>query len=181
MPAPVRHAALGAIAMLLSGCATLFPETCEQFEENRKTANYNTEYKFENARLDNAKPLGRNEMATAPRYQMRLDSENVRPCSHAKIKKQLTLVRRDNADLIFEETREFFTAGGKRIAQRTETLTTLDKSGRYTATVPLPIPKNAPAGKYHLTSILTVKTKHNPKPIVLARSTATFTVTAPKK
>ncbi len=178
-----RCALLAVIAIVLSGCASLFPESCEQFEERRKTTNYATEYSFESSKLnDDARALGKNELAVVPRYQMTLTSDSIPPCSHVKIKKELVLVRRDNVDVVFEEKREFFAEDGTRIAVKSEVLTKqLDKSGRYAAVVPLPIPTNAPPGKYRLTSTLTLKTKNNAKALVLGHSTAVFQVTAAKK
>ncbi len=178
-----RSALFVAAALLLGGCASLFPESCEQFEEHRKQTNYATDYTFESSKVDgDTKTLGKNDLAVAPHYQMTLGSDSVSPCTHVKIKKELVLVRRDNPNLIFEETREFFAADGTRIAVKNEVLTgQLDKSGRYAATVPLPIPKNAPPGKYRLTSTLTLKTKGSTKSSVLARTAAVFQVTAGKK
>ena len=178
-----RPALLVATALLLGGCASLFPESCEQFEEHRKQTNYATDYTFERSKVDSdAKVLGKNDLAAAPRYEMTLDRDSVAPCTHVKMKKQLVLVRRENPNLIFEETREFFAADGARIAVKSEVLTRqLDKSGRYAATVPLPIPKNAPPGKYRLTSTLTLKTKGSAKSSVIARTAAVFQVTAGKK
>jgi hypothetical protein len=177
-----RSALLALFALLSSGCAALVPETCEQFEERRKQTNYATEYAFEGTNVSsNSRALAKNELAAAPLYQMKLDTDNTRPCSHVKIRKEIALIRRDNTDLIFEETREFFTENGTRIAQKKEVLTgQLNKSGHYSAVVPLPIPRNAPPGKYRLTSTLMLRTRNDPKPKMLARTTASFQVTAAK-
>jgi hypothetical protein len=176
-----RLAVLIGLTLVVQGCASLRQESCEQFEERRKQTNYATQYTFEGTKVSaEAKPLGKNDLAVAPRYEMTLDNDHPRPCSHVKLRKELTLMRRDNADLIFEETREFFTNDGKRIAEKKEVLTgQLDRSGRYSAFVPLPIPKNAPAGKYRVVSTLVLKTKGSTKTQLLGRTAAVLEVTPP--
>ncbi len=178
-----RPALFVGVTILLTGCATLFPESCEQFEERRKQSNYATEYRLDggNNQTADVKSLGKGEMAAARTYQLRLDTERARPCSHVKIQKELVLIRRDNPSVILEETREFFAENGARIAVKSEVLTDqLRQSGRYTASVPLPIPKTAPAGKYRLTSTLTLKMKGSTKVVTLAKAAASFQV-APLK
>jgi hypothetical protein len=174
------------IAVFLSGCTTIsdmFADSCEQFEQRRKQTNYATDYQLESAKLPaNVKPLAKNDMAAARSYQLSLNTERPRPCSYVKINKELVLVRRDNPGVIFEETREFFAADGTRIAVKTETLTEqLRQSGRYAASVPLPIPKNTPSGKYRLVSTLTLKFRGAAKPVALATAAASFEVMASKK
>lgn len=174
-----RSALLVSGAVLFTSCATLFPESCEQFEERRKQTNYATEYRLESSvnRTADVKALGKGELAAARAYKLRLDTERPRPCSHLKIQKEFILVRRDNLGLTFEETREFFAENGTRIAVKNEVLTDqLRQSGRYIASVPLPIPKNSPPGKYRLTSTLTLKMKGSTKAITLAKAAATFQV-----
>ncbi len=173
-----RYALIAAVTTLLNGCATFFPESCEQFEERRKKTNYATEYHRDSKKeIADLKPLGKGEMAVVLNYQMRLDTERARPCSHVSIQKELTLVRRSNSGIIIEETREFFAEDGTRIAVKNEVLTTqLNQTGRYTASVPLPIPKSAPAGKYRLTSTLTLKTKGATKATTLAKTAVNFEV-----
>ena len=178
-----RPALLVGIAVLLTSCATLFPESCEQFEERRKQTNYATEYRLDSSSNQTAdvKALGKGELAAARTYRLRLDTERARPCSHVKIQKELVLVRRDNLGMTFEETREFFAENGTRIAVKNEVLTDqLRQSGRYLASVPLPIPKTSPPGKYRLTSTLTLKIKGSTKTVTLAKATASFQVTPAK-
>ncbi len=180
-----QPALLAAISMLIAGCASLFPESCEQFDESRKTTNYATEYRLENRKMTgDIKPLGKGEVANVLGYTMQLDTERARPCSHLKINKEITLLRRDSPGIVFEETREFFAQDGTRIAVKNEVLTEqLKKSGRYASSVPLPIPKNAPPGKYRLTSTLTLKQKVKGvvKTVTLAKAATSFEVVEPKK
>lgn len=166
-------AVLIALALLLGGCASLAPQSCEQFENARKKADYATEYRRNEK--EKVAPLRKGPAAMATQYQLRLDAERVRPCSHVTIHKTLALARRDDAGVMLEETREFFAEDGSRIAVKQENLTTqLRQGGHYSASVQLPIPKNAPAGAYHLISTLTLKVKGETH--VLAKTGASFEV-----
>jgi hypothetical protein len=164
-----------AAALALGGCVTLPRESCEQFESARKSTNYATEYNRDARQA--LKPL-RAGTAMAVDYRLQLDRARVAPCSHVMIRKELTLLRRDEAGAVLEETREFFAEDGTRIAVKQENLTgQLRESGRYTASVPLPIPKKAPSGAYYLVSTLTLKPKTGAAQ-VLAKTAASFEVVA---
>jgi len=168
-------AALIAAALLLGGCASLVPQSCEQFESARKKADYATEYRRNEK--EKVAPLRKGPVAMATQYQLRLDTERVRPCSYVTIHKTLALARRDDAGAVLEETREFFAEDGSRIAVKQENLTSqLKQGGHYNASVQLPIPKNAPAGAYHLISTLTLKIRGESH--VLAKTGASFEVIA---
>ncbi len=179
----LRYTLLLSLAIAAGGCAMLSPETCEQFDARRKQINYATEYRIENKGVPpDIQSLGKHEQAAARTYQLHLDGDRVRPCTHLKINKELVLIRRDNPKLILEETREFFADNGKRIAVKNEVLTDqLIQNGRYTASIQLPIPKEAPPGKYRIVSTLTLKLKGSNKATPLAKSSVSFEVTAPKK
>ena len=170
--------AIASVVVLLSGCTTFGPPpSCEQFDAQSKKTNYATQY---NLKGNDTTSLQKNELAKTATYEITLDSEKVWPCSHVAIKKDLTLARSDNKNLIFEETREFFAANGARIVAKNETLTEqLKKSGRYQATILLPIPKGAPPGKYRIVSTLNVKTPGKAA-TVIGKSSATFEVLAVK-
>jgi len=175
-----RLTVLAAMTALLAACATLVPERCEQFETGRNETNTNTRYTIEAAALgDYSRTLGNEDMAIVPRYRLKLDTASAQPCSHINIRKELVLLRRDNPDLVFEESREFFAEDGTRIAVKNEALTAqLGRSGRYAAVVPLPIPRNAPLGKYRIASTLTIRTRDNKRTQTLARSQVMFRVVA---
>jgi hypothetical protein len=180
--APPRHRLLIVViaTMLSGGCSTFAPSSdCKQFDEQRKQARYSTEYRFKHG--EESKPFGHQEFAVVALYQIKISPQHARHCSHITIDKELALVRRDHADIVLEETREIFSSTGARIATKTEVLSQqLRKSGRYIASIPLPIPRNAPAGKYNVVSRLTVR-MGNGKPVMIARADADFEVAASKK
>jgi hypothetical protein len=163
------------IAILLGGCA-LFrpPTTCDQFDATRKKTNYATEYRRDgNASV---KPLNRGQ-AIAVEYDVQVGTSRARPCSHVTIRKELTLARRADIAFTIEEAWEFYAEDGTRITIKQENLTNqLRQSGRYTASVPLPIPRSAPPGKYYLVSTLTAKSKAGSE--TLAKTSTSFDVDA---
>jgi hypothetical protein len=166
------------IAALSSGCAMFAPSSdCKQFDEQRRQMRYSTEYRFE--RDEEPKPFGNQEFAVVTLYQLKISPQRARYCSHITIDKELALVRRENTDIVFEETREIFSGTGARIATKTEVVQ-LRKNGRYAASVPLPIPRNAPAGKYNVVSRLMVR-MGNGKSVMIARADADFEVAPSKK
>jgi hypothetical protein len=174
-----------AVALLGSGCATLFPPDCAKFEEARKQTDYATQYQFSESKSKKLekdfKPLAKNASAAAPLYRLEPGDKKVRTCTHLGLRKELYLQRRPNTGLVLEETREFYSENGTLIASKTENLgNQLDRSGYYSATVPLPIPESAPVGKYRIVSRLLLKSKDGKQKTLLARTSTNFDVIARK-
>jgi len=168
------------LAALLGGCAAIRQQqaqNCDQFDAKRKQTNYATEYRFgSNAGV---KPLSRGQ-AIAVEYELSVDTQRARPCTHVTIKKELTLARRADIAFTIEESWEFYTEDGTRITVKQENLTNqLKQSGRYTASVPLPIPRGAPPGKYYLVSTLIAKSKAGAE--TLAKTSTSFDVITQSK
>jgi hypothetical protein len=146
---------------LLGGCATVpLPlETCEQFERNRRSTNYETVYAYAEAESRRAATsfarAPRGELATARWYTLRTNRDAIRTCDHLYLIKDLYLQRTADGSVTLHEQREFYTAKGDLIATKREDVTSqLKSTGFYTASVPLPIPQNAPAGRYRVVSRL---------------------------
>ena len=77
----------------------------------------------------------------------------------------------------FEEIREFYAGDGTLIATKREIMSKqLSASGYYVATVPLPIPRLAPMGKYTVVSKLMVRTAGDRQGTLLAKASAGFRV-----
>lgn len=161
------------VTTLLGGCAALRPQTCEQFDAKRKQTNYATEYRRDNS--VGVKPISKGT-ALAVEYELRADTSQARPCSHVMIRKDLTLARRDDGSGTIEETWEFYAEDGTRITIKNENLTNqLRQSGRYIASVPLPIPRGAPPGKYYVISTLVARAR-GADAHVLAKTSTNFEV-----
>lgn len=168
-----------AAAVLLSGCATWAPDKCEQFERARRSTDYDTAYVYSRTETQRAdQTLARRPLrgdAVARWYTLRLNRSTAHPCEHLYLIKDLYLQRSPEA-MTIEEEREFYTAQGQLIATKRENVTgQLPKTGYYTASVPLPIPRGAPAGTYRVVSRL-IATPRKGGARTLATTTAAFRV-----
>ncbi|MDO8597287.1 MAG: hypothetical protein Q7R45_11770 [Sulfuricaulis sp.] len=169
------------LSLLASGCATIHEETCEQFEENRKDTDYSTQYQFSESDSETAaknfKPLPRGANAVVRLYRIHLDPPKVKPCRHLTIRKEIYLQQSARLNRTLEEVREIYTSDGALIATKTESVgDRLRTSGYYTGETLLPIPENAPLGKYRIVSKLVLKTKKKSQAIVLTKTSASFQV-----
>lgn len=169
------------LSLLASGCATIHEETCEQFEENRKDTDYSTQYQFSESDSETAarnfKPLPRGANAVVRLYRIHLDPPRVKPCRHLTIRKEIYLQQSARLNRTLEEVREIYTSDGTLIATKTESVgDRLRTSGYYTGETLLPIPENAPLGKYRIVSKLVLKTKKKSQAIVLTKTSASFQV-----
>ena len=168
-------------SLLTSGCATFRSETCEQFEANRKDADYGTKYQFSESDSDTAaknfKPLPRGANAVVRLYRVQLDPPKIKPCRHLTIRKEIYLQQSARQSRTLEEVREIYTSDGTLIATKTESVgDQLRTGGYYTGETLLPVPENAPLGKYRIVSKLVMKTKKKSQPSVLAKTSASFQV-----
>jgi len=172
---------LAGLSLLASGCATIREETCRQFEANRKDTDYSTQYQFSESDSETAarnfRPLPRGANAVVRLYRIHLDPPKVKPCRHLTIRKEIYLQQNARLNRTLEEVREIYTSDGALIATRTESAgDRLRASGYYTGETLLPIPENAPPGKYRIVSKLVLKTKKNSQAVVLAKTSASFQV-----
>jgi hypothetical protein len=174
----IRSALLLAGIALLGGCATVPPESCEQFEQARGATRYDTVYRYSEADTQLAAksfaPARRAELVAARWYTLRTNRAQIRGCDHLYLTKDLYLLRGDTA-LALHEQREFYTADGRLIATKREDVTNqLKSSGFYSASVPLPIPKEAPPGAYRIVTRLIAKFPEGDR--TLATTSAEFRV-----
>ena len=169
------------LSLIASGCATIHEDTCEQFEANRKDTDYSTQYEFSESDTETAaknfKPLPRGANVVVRLYRMHLDPPKVKPCRHLTIRKEIYLQQSVRLNRTLEEVREIYTADGALIATKTESVgDRLRTSGYYTGETMLPIPENAPLGKYRIVSKLVLKMNKKSKVIVLAKTSVSFQV-----
>ncbi len=95
-------------------------------------------------------------------------------CGTITLHKGLTFLR-GQGDLHVAEVRDFY-RGARLVAVHTARIgAQLPISGRYTSTVTLPIPGNAPLGRYTVTSALYARWGHG-APLLLAQSKTHFVV-----
>jgi|SRR3989338_1657701 len=177
---------LAGLLFLLSGCASFREMTCAQFEENRKDADYPTQYRFLESDSESAarnfKTLPKGTSAVVRLYKMRVDTPKIAPCNYLVLYKEFYLQRKAGKSLALEEIREFYTADGALIATKAETLgNQLRTSGYYTGDTTLPIPEKAPPGKYRIVSKLVLKGKNTSSATLLAKTSVNFQVIARNK
>ena len=158
---------------LLAGCATVPPGSCEHFEQTRRASRYETTYRYSetDTRLaqKNFAPLRSGEPITARWYTLRSNRAVIRGCDHLYLTKDLYLLRGTNGAGSLHEVREVFTSDGTSIATKREDVTAqLKASGFYSASVPLPIPKQAPPGAYRIVTKLIAKTNGSERALATA-------------
>ena len=168
-----------AALVLVSGCATWSPDRCEQFDRVRESTDYDTQYTYsptETKRAEKSfsrRPTG--GAATATWYTLHLNRTTTGVCEHLFLVKDLYL-QRSPSELTLEELREFYTAQGQLIATKRENVTEqLAESGYYIASVPLPIPRGAPAGIYRVVTHL-IATPPDGRAQTLATASSEFRV-----
>lgn len=159
----------------------MFAPDCEQFNQVSKEIDYDTHYRFAEFETRGVHEyydsLPKPNHAAARLYKIELSDERTQVCDHVQIRKDLYLERRPSKALVIEQIREFYTDSGRLIATKRENVTAdLTRSGYFIATVPLPIPKAAPPGKYRIVSKLVLRTKRGARAKVLAQATTAFEV-----
>ena len=169
------------LSLLVPGCASFQQQTCGQFEENRKGTDYTTQYRLSESDSETTardfKNLPRGKNVAVRLYKMRVDPPSIMPCRHLTIHKEMYLQRNIRANQALEEVREFYTDNGALIATKTETVgKQLRASGYYTGEALLPIPENAPVGKYRIVSKIVMKAKNKSTATVLAKTSTSFEV-----
>ena len=167
-------------ALVLVSCATVDPSVCGRFDQARQSLRYDTLYRYSDVDTRQAlrqfKPARQTQPAAVRWYTVRVNTPEIQPCDHLYLHKELYLQRQAGNGIRIEETREFYTASGKRVAMRRENITSqLKNGGYYTAAVPLPIPETAPSGVYKVVSRLTLR-KNGGKETVLASASTEFRV-----
>ena len=178
---------LAALSLFISGCATVPPPEngCVQFEVNSKDGDYSTKYVYSDPDSEvaekNFKPLPRGQSVFVRLYSMYLAPSKINPCSYLTIHKDVYIQRSVKSGTALEEIREFYTSGGTLIATKAESVgNQLRTTGYYSGDTLLPIPPNAPPGKYRIVSKLVVKGKNKHNLTVLARTNASFEI-VPRK
>lgn len=176
---------VAALSLLITGCASFRGTSCAQFEENRKDADYSTQYRFLESDSEMAarhfKSLPKGSSAVVRLYRMRVDTPKIKPCHHLTVNKEFYLQRKPGVSLTLEEVREFYTADGALIATKAETIgNQLRTSGYYAGDTSLPIPEKAPPGKYRIVSKLMMKGKNASRSRLLAKTSVDFQVVTRK-
>ena len=167
------------IVLLVSGCATIPPGTCEHFEHTRKSMRYDTVYRYSETDTRNAKrafaSAARAEPVTVRWYTVRLNRAQIGQCDHLYLTKELYLQRTTGTGSTLEEQREIYIINDRLIATKREDVTPqLSAGGFYSAVSALPIPAETPGGAYKIVSRLVARNGKQER--TLATATVEFRV-----
>lgn len=112
-------------------------------------------------------------------YEIAPAIPEIKPCRELSIVKRVFLLRRHDPDFVFKEINEFYAADGTLIVTNTQGLTNqLQNSGYYIASDPLPIPQDAPPGRYRLVSKLVLAKKGRKVSFLLASAKTEYEILA---
>ncbi len=151
---------------------------CKLYKWRNQEVRYHTSYQYDEEETRTAqgkyKPLpAKGVYAIARLYAIEPDTREARPCSNLTIRKRLFLQRRDDPDFVLSEISEFYAEDGTLITTNRQAVTEqIQRTGFYRAHDPLPIPEDAPPGRYELVTKL-VLTKKGRKTAFLLASTKT--------
>lgn len=169
----LRGGFLFACLGLFAACNTVPPGSCEHFEQARRALRYETTYRYSETDTRvahrNFTSIRSSQGIAARWYTLRSNRSVIRTCDHLYLTKDLYLLRGNDTVSSVQEIREFYTADGRLVATKREDLTNqLKSSGFYSASIPLPIPKEAPAGAYRIVSKLIAKTNGSERTLATA-------------
>jgi len=167
----------------LAGCVTDSGMSCDQHEARVRTIKPVTTYEFAKLPAGQTAPaaLSAGLPPRAPMYSMKFVPGFTKPCTIITIHKDVVVLRSLDRNLSFSETRKFFAEDGTLITTTTQNVTgQITRSGKYTATTPLPIPRNAPPGKYKIVSELQAERRGDRRVMPLARAEGYFYIIPPQ-
>lgn len=182
---PILQAVFTAgLIALLHGCASVDNLGCDAHEKDTRNTKSIATYKPAPLRA-NAAPVYSLPMGSVPQvttYKLTFQPGFTKPCTTIILNKDVVIQRSDDALGILNEVREFYAEDGTLIASTTQDISAqVGKSGAYTATTPLPIPKVAPPGKYKIISKLLYEKRGERRPASLvARAEGFFYIIPPK-
>ena len=151
---------------------------CKFYSWRNQELRYHTTYRYTEAETHAAQsrypPLPvKGVYAIARLYAIEPDAPEARPCSNLSIEKRLFLQRRDDPEFVLREISEFYAEDGTLITTNSQVVTEqMPRTGYYMAHDLLPIPEDAPPGRYHLVTKL-ILTKEGRKATFLLGSSKT--------
>lgn len=182
----IRRSALCVIVLtaLLGGCASMDQFSCDMHEKQTRGSKPVTAYTLIDPKSDQTalRPLPAGSIAQVPTYKIRFMPGFTKPCTTLTLHKDVVIQRSDEANVMLNEIREFYAEDGTLIATSTQDISEqVKKSGTYTATTLLPIPKSAPPGKYKIVSKLLFERRGDRRaPVPIARAEGFFYIIPPQ-
>lgn len=167
----------------LAGCVTTDEFGCDMHESRTRDAKPVTTYQALPPKpgLNAPRTLPAGSLPQAPVYSMRFKPGFTKPCTTVTLYKDVVILRSAANGISLNEIREFYAEDGTLITSATQNITDqVRHSGNYLATTPLPIPRNAPPGKYKIVSKLQAERRGDRRPIPVARAEGFFYIIPPK-
>jgi len=181
-----RPAALCAIFLtaLLGGCANMDQFGCDTHESQTRGTKPVTTYALAGPKTGDiaSRALPSGSIAQAPTYKLSFKPGFTKPCTNLTLHKNVVIQRSDETTVILNEIREFYAEDGTLITTSTQDISDqVKKSGTYTATTVLPIPKSAPPGKYKIVCKLLYERRGDRRaPVQIARAEGFFYIIPPQ-
>jgi len=179
---PRWHLLWTLLLSLLAGCATTNDFGCDMHESRMREAKPVTTYQAVSPKPGQLAPrvLPAGSAPQAPTYTMTFKPGFTKPCTTVTLRKDVVILKSSDNDVTFSEIREFYAEDGTLITTSTQNITEQVKhSGIYIATTPLPIPRNAPPGKYKIVSKLQAERRGERRPIPVAKAEGFFYIIPP--
>ena len=165
-----RTLGAASLALALAGCVRVPPPSSHpQSTACRVGTAWSTAY----ARVRRLGGLAPGQVRIL-RYRVTAEPALGRPCGSLTLNKKLIL-RRGKGPLRIVEIRDFYAQGRLVADHRAFIGHELTDSGVYKARVTLPIPAQAPAGRYEIVSLLYARWGHG-APTLIGRAQTRFTV-----
>ena len=172
------------LAALLGGCAGMDQFSCDMHETQARGTKPVTAYTLTDPKSSQTtlRPLPAGSIAQVPTYKIRFKPGYTKPCTTLTLHKDVVIQRSDEANVMLNEIREFYAEDGTLIATSTQDISEqVKKSGTYTATTLLPIPKSAPPGKYKIVNKLLFERRGDRRaPVSIARAEGYFYIIPPQ-
>jgi len=168
---------------LLAGCATTNDFGCDAHESRMRDTKPVTTYQTVKPKPGQAAPrtLPAGSLPQVPTYTLSFKPGFTKPCTTITLNKDVVILKSDDNDVSLSEIREFYAEDGTLITSATQNINDqVKRSGIYLATTPLPIPRNAPPGKYKIVSKLQAERRGDRRPIPVARAEGFFYIIPPK-
>lgn len=168
---------------LLAGCVTTDDFACDMHESRMRETKPLTTYRAVSPKpgqvAPRALPVG--SIPQAPTYSMTFKPGFTKPCTTVTLRKDVVILRSNHNDVTLSEIREFYAEDGTLITSSTQNISDQVKhSGIYIATTPLPVPRNAPPGKYKIVSKLQAERHGDRRPTPVAKAEGFFYIIPPK-
>jgi hypothetical protein len=169
----------------LAGCVTTTDRerACEMHEQQMRETKPITTYRVVNLKPGQAAPraLPAGSLPQAPTYHLTFKPGFTKPCTTITLHKDVVILRSNDNNVTLSEVREFYAEDGTLITTTTQNISDqVKRSGTYLATTPLPIPRNAPPGKYKIVSKLLAERRGDRRPTPVARAEGFFYIIPPQ-